>query len=60
MRMLIALADTDGTIIDRFVVEADPVHARASLIDGRAITSIERLGEDVREYIERRYDVVDE
>lgn len=55
MRILIALADTDGTVLDRFTLAP----ADRSLIDGRPVTTLQRAADDIREYIERRYETED-
>lgn len=59
-RILVALADLDGTVLDRFELDVQDAYQAAGkhqkdLITGRDIRTQPQLADDVREYLSRRY-----
>jgi hypothetical protein len=51
--ILVAIAEPDGTLLERFVVDVDRG------VDGSAVHTIERAAAELRDYIERKYNCAD-
>lgn len=57
-RLVINITDTDGGLLDRFIIE--PAHdGQKDILIGRLIRTQAQFSDDVREYLGRRYNTSD-